>query len=88
MARSLTIAAAGNVDGQIHVRYGKVTRQFNSLAEVRDWTRGVLASDDGGDDILLALLLAKGFASGNIASVIGKTVTFDPALAANIVRVT
>lgn len=87
MPKSLTLTAAGQIDGRLRLRFGKHEREFVDIAEVRAWVRGVLA-DEGTDDLLLALLLAKGFKSGNPASVVGKTITVDMTAASNIVRVT
>ena len=94
MAVSLTCTAVVRRAGRHYVRWGDGAElEFDSLAGVRAFIRCARMSRvDGPKDLLRAMLLdwwlEQNQSGDNPALLEGRTVTYNPALPANIVRVT
>lgn len=63
-------------DGQIRVRFGKVEREYASLADMRASVRAALDQSDL-IDLALALILSRQPALGNPSALDGRTITID-----------
>lgn len=83
MAVSVTCTSAIAADGKVRFRFGKREREFANQEAVGDFVRDALSPD-----VLDAILIAKARQAGSINSIVGKTITADLTLAANVVRIT
>lgn len=91
MAIAVTCTGVRKLNGKVYVRWNDKTElEFSSLQEAKDYVREI--DRDEAKDILRRLALAKYLKAdpnaNNPNALIGRTVTLDLDLAANIVRVT
>src|SRR5690606_7847791 len=90
MAHALTCRNVVRTNGTTYVRWSdKIENEFSSLADVRRYVREARADGDP-KDILRAMLLdwwlEQNADGANASLIIGKTITYNPALPTNIVR--
>jgi hypothetical protein len=93
MATALTLNNIVRNSGISYVRWSDgIELEFRNLQQAKEYVRDMRDGEGDGKDILRAMLLAWWFqrdpSAATPATVIGKTITLDLALAANIVRVT
>lgn len=88
MAVAVTCTNVVRRNGITYVRFSDKTElEFQNLEEVREFIRSV-SSKDTLRAILLAKFLEVSPDGSNAAVMVGKTVTLDLSLAANLVRLT
>jgi hypothetical protein len=89
MARSLTCTQTAIRNGKAYLRFSdKSELEFDSIQQARDYVRSVLDNED----VLRAFFVLKALdiaVDGSALSQMeGKTITVNPSLAANLVRLT
>lgn len=90
VATSVTCTRARRINGVTHIDFGKISLEFRTVEDARDYIRSKLGDFDR--ETLIAIALAKLLQTdptgANINLMVGKTITADLSLAANLVRIT